>query len=87
MMFFQKRYKGFPLIITALTVLVVVASSACTTKTEVSLPAQTSPSFQGSGTEALAELWWTAFNDPKLNMYVAKGLENNFSLTDRKSVV
>jgi NodT family efflux transporter outer membrane factor (OMF) lipoprotein len=54
--------------------------SACTKKSEISLPAQTSPSFSESGTEALTELWWTAFNDPRLNMAVAKGLENNFSL-------
>jgi NodT family efflux transporter outer membrane factor (OMF) lipoprotein len=80
MMCFQKRYKGFPLISTAFTVLLVFASSACTTKSDVSLPAQTSPSFSESGTEALPELWWTAFDDPNLKMYVAKGLENNFSL-------
>jgi len=44
------------------------------------VPAQNAPAFSASGTEAIPDRWWRAFEDPRLDASVETALAGNFSL-------
>lgn len=46
----------------------------------VDLPIDSTATFSATGTQEMPERWWTAFNDPMLNMLVDSALASNFNL-------
>lgn len=64
--------------VTATLLLVIVGCSPKTQK--VSLPLDPPQTFSESGSEALAERWWTAFGDTTMNALVDSALQSNFDL-------
>jgi len=55
--------------------------SHCSPKTtSVTLPVETPDSFSESGTNEMAQEWWTVFGDENLNTLIDSALQRNFSL-------
>jgi len=56
------------------------APGCATPEARQALPLQESPAFSVSGETALAERWWTAFDDERLNERIERSLSENFSI-------
>lgn len=56
--------------------LLFACSTSVKNKTPIELPEQ----FSETGSEELADRWWTVFGDPKLNQLIQKSLGKNFEL-------
>jgi NodT family efflux transporter outer membrane factor (OMF) lipoprotein len=63
---------------TLLCLLAVTCLSACAPRLRgVELPVAMPEGFSRSGTEAMAEHWWTSFGDPRLDELVEEALRSN----------
>ncbi len=60
---------------------VVTFLTGCSPKvTQATLPVEVSEPFSKTGTEEAPARWWTAFEDPQLNILVDTALQSNFNL-------
>ena len=58
----------------------LVAPGCRQTRESSQIPFEDAPAFRSDGSAALAERWWTAFDDPALNERIERALNENFSL-------
>ncbi len=61
-------------------VLMLIAASCATPRTEVPLLFEPPDAFSSDGESALADAWWESFGDASLNGFMAQALSNNLSL-------
>lgn len=60
--------------------LVLFLCTSCADYSQYSLPLQNQEKFMLSGTEAIADPWWLALEDARLNGHIETALEKNFTL-------
>lgn len=65
----------------SLLVVVAISFSGCSHKATVAeFPLKTADGFSESGSDSVAEKWWTTFNDEQLNQWVDSAMTKNFDL-------
>lgn len=73
------RNPALPLSLTVVGVAILILAG-CKTQQEITEPVEIPDSFSDSGTELVADKWWTSFDDDQLNTFIDTAMQSNFSL-------